>query len=760
MRHTLLVTAILAVLSIPGSGAFAVEPGLEAVLGFELPPQGEAPTGWGGGPPETLHFDGEVVHTGRGAARIERDAGSQGEFSSLTRGLPLDFSGKLIELRGYLRTEDVEGLAGFWLRQDGPAGVLRFTSMLVEGRGLRGSTDWAQYSVQLPVDEAARSLVFGFLLSGSGKVWADDLELRVDGKPLAEAPERVIEKTVLDTDHEFDGGSGIDLASLTGVQIDNLAVLGRVWGFLKYHHPRVASGELHWDYELFRVLPKVLAAADREAGNRTLARWVEKLGVPEGCDPCARPPEDVHLRPRLDWIGDAELLGAELSGHLETLHARRFAGDDPFYLSQVPGVGNPVFDREPVYPHREPDAGTRILALFRLWNIIEYWFPYRDLLDDDWPSVLREALPRMVRATDRDAYSRELLAVIVRVGDGHANLFPLDGVRPPHGTCRWPVGLRFVEGRATVSKILEGSAGEGEGGTEGLEIGDVVETVDGRSVEALVEEWKPYYSASNPAARLRGIVRSLPRGPCGESVLGIERRGETKSLTVERLADLKPGPDFDDRPGPTFQRLSEDIAYLKLSDVRARDIGGYLEQAAGTRGLVVDVRNYPAESVIHALGSRLIEEPTPFARFTAGDPDNPGAFTWTESMSLQPAGPRYPGRVAILVDEVSISHAEFTAMALSAGPRAVVVGSTTAGADGNVSRIPLPGGLRTAISGIGVFYPDKTPTQRVGVRIDIPASPTVEGLREGRDEVLEAALRHLLGPEADEGEIRRLARRP
>ena len=45
----------------------------------------------------------------------------------------------------------------------------------------------------------------------------------------------------------------------------------------------------------------------------------------------------------------------------------------------------------------------------------------------------------------------------------------------------------------------------------------------------------------------------------------------------------------------------------------------------------------------------------------------------------------------------------------------IVLGSTTAGADGNVSNIPLPGGLRTMISGIGVFYPDKGPTQRVGI---------------------------------------------
>jgi C-terminal processing protease CtpA/Prc len=74
-----------------------------------------------------------------------------------------------------------------------------------------------------------------------------------------------------------------------------------------------------------------------------------------------------------------------------------------------------------------------------------------------------------------------------------------------------------------------------------------------------------------------------------------------------------------------------------------------------------------------------------------------------------------------------------------------VVGSTTAGADGNVSPFPLPGGLRTMISGIGVFYPDKRPTQQVGIIPDLVVRPTIEGIRAGRDEVLEAALKKVLG---------------
>ena len=62
------------------------------------------------------------------------------------------------------------------------------------------------------------------------------------------------------------------------------------------------------------------------------------------------------------------------------------------------------------------------------------------------------------------------------------------------------------------------------------------------------------------------------------------------------------------------------------------------------------------------------------------------------------------------------------------------------------------------ISGIGVFYPDKRPTQRIGIVPDIEAKPTIQGIRSGRDEVLEAALRHILGPGTPASEIERLAK--
>jgi C-terminal processing protease CtpA/Prc len=62
------------------------------------------------------------------------------------------------------------------------------------------------------------------------------------------------------------------------------------------------------------------------------------------------------------------------------------------------------------------------------------------------------------------------------------------------------------------------------------------------------------------------------------------------------------------------------------------------------------------------------------------------------------------------------------------------------------------------ISGIGVFYPDKKPTQRIGILPDVEVRPTIAGIRAGRDEVLEAAIRQILGPAVPAAQIEKMAK--
>jgi C-terminal processing protease CtpA/Prc len=317
--------------------------------------------------------------------------------------------------------------------------------------------------------------------------------------------------------------------------------------------------------------------------------------------------------------------------------------------------------------------------------------------------------------------------------------------------------VRFIEDRAVVTGYADAAAGP----ATGLQAGDAIETLDGVPVPQLVQKWKPYYADSNEATVLRDMGRTLTRGECGDSKLSVRRGDRTLEFTAKRLpgaATSGSGLATHDLPGDTFRRLSDDVAYLKLSSVKVADAVQYVDGAASTKGLIIDIRNYPSEFMVFALGSLLMDKETPFVRFTGGDLSNPGAFHFGAPLSIAPGKPHYSGKIVILVDDATQSSAEYTSMAFRAAPNAFVIGSTTAGADGNVSQIALPGGQSTMISGIGVFYPDKRPTQRVGIVPDLVVRPTIAAIRAGRDEVLEAAIRQILGPGAPAAIIEKLAK--
>jgi C-terminal processing protease CtpA/Prc len=165
-----------------------------------------------------------------------------------------------------------------------------------------------------------------------------------------------------------------------------------------------------------------------------------------------------------------------------------------------------------------------------------------------------------------------------------------------------------------------------------------------------------------------------------------------------------------------------------------------------TKGLIIDLRCYPSEFIVFTLSSYLMPKSTPFVRFSNGSIEDPGLFTMTDK-TLYVGGNNnnyYKGKVVILVNETTLSQAEYTTMALRVAPKATVVGSTTAGADGNVSQISLPGGIRTLITGIGVYYPDGGETQRVGIIPDLEIKPTIRGIRKNQDELLDKAIEIVL----------------
>ena len=157
--------------------------------------------------------------------------------------------------------------------------------------------------------------------------------------------------------------------------------------------------------------------------------------------------------------------------------------------------------------------------------------------------------------------------------------------------------------------------------------------------------------------------------------------------------------------------------------------------------IIIDIRNYP-KGVLYELSRYLQPKPTDFVKIFAPNIVRPGQFIWTETIQTGINNDDYyRGKVVLIVNEQTQSHAEFTAMCLQASPNITTVGSTTAGTDGNVSYVFLPGGIRTYFTGIGIVYPDGTHTQRIGIKIDTIVKPLIKDVQDNYDRLLDIAIK-------------------
>ena len=191
--------------------------------------------------------------------------------------------------------------------------------------------------------------------------------------------------------------AGPEAAQLTPLQVDSLFLLAKVWGFLKYHHPLVTAGCFEWDAHLLAQAERLRDAEEEPA--ELISQWISSLSDEECIEASAA---EVHYRADIAWLEDHKLLGFELGNQLRSLETSG-AGDDPqHYLTLAANVGNPQFRHEKDYGDLQSiDWRHRFLALTRYWNIVEYWFPYRNLISTDWDVVLKESLPRFDDALDR-----------------------------------------------------------------------------------------------------------------------------------------------------------------------------------------------------------------------------------------------------------------------------------------------------------------------------------------------------------------------
>lgn len=545
-------------------------------------------------------------------------------------------------------------------------------------------------------------------------------------------------------------------------QAGNLSNLCKTWGFLKYYHPEVAKGKINWDSVLVSLIPQV-TNANKEKLNIIYKNLLNNLGEvavykADKNNGAGWSKKNLNL----NWLGDGRYFTGETV--LKLNHIREYRNrDSNYYVSGSPyfetkGMANAFFQNEKPYKEmRFPNQEYRLLSLFRFWNIINYYYPYKYSLKEDWEYFLERIIPVFVNSKDTLQYDKALQQLVYSIYDSHAD-FTTRKLEAEYGDYRAPFSCKIIEGKAVVTGILSDSICR----LIGVEIGDIISVWNGELIKDRIKKLSAVIPASNEWARLRDICfgRLLASKEQTATVVLVKTEF-SKDVAIncisKREAIMKQlaAKDFM----PAFKKVSDSIGYINFGKPLESAADSIMQSFKNMKAIIFDLRQYPKDGAWFSITQNYIyPNKRNFALVVQPEYSNPGIFKIlangiykTIDGEDQPCGiagkenntDYYKGKVIVLVNEGTQSQGETAAMVFKAGPNTVIIGSPTAGANGDISEITFVGGMKANMSGLGFYLPDGSEVQRVGISPDILIRPTISGIRKGKDEILDGAVKHV-----------------
>ncbi len=514
---------------------------------------------------------------------------------------------------------------------------------------------------------------------------------------------------------------------------EQLYYVCKAWGHAKYYHTELAKGAINWDDELLDALENIKNASDNTAFNQELLKLLNQAGeMQTSTSNLPVVPDSLNNNTDFSWI-EEEILSDDVRSILDTIRVR-FRPQSNFYVGEAWAGGNPTFGTDNQYTDDEayPSEEKRILALFRYWNIINYFFPYKDIMDQDWDTTLEEFIPQIIEASDAIEYNVAFKRLTTRINDSHGFYYS-----PSYGA--WlggafpPFLARYIEDEMVITRVLPN--------TTSVKVGDIIKEIDGENIYTFREELRPLAHGSNEVIIEREINTLVLRGQAGNFDITLENADGEYTESFNRNFTNYGDLTIDESPiwRDTIMEGNCHYGIVDMGRLEVNQIGSMFNDLWDTDAIIFDIRNYPNGTLWYIVDF-LYSSSIHIANFTIPDITYPGRLTWAPtSIGFGTTNP-YQGKIMILFDERTQSQAEYTCMGLEQFPGAIKIGSTTSAADGNVTQMYLPGQITTYATFLGTFYPDYTPTQRVGIIPDFEVLPTIEGIRSGQDEVLDFAL--------------------
>lgn len=501
----------------------------------------------------------------------------------------------------------------------------------------------------------------------------------------------------------------------------------RIWGVLKYQHPEVSKGTFNFDEEFvneFKVMERIMSEGQ---WNEELIRWIRKFDSGK-----------IKFRSDSNYFNKKNIFSKNVN--FEWIENSGFNPQLVFLLSEIKNnvsyknyyASTNVMTHSVNFKNDKAFEGFasqnkshRMLFLASFWNKMNYWNVNVYLAKTPWNKVLTELIPDFEK---NDAVKFELAKekLFSKLNDSHANYsysYTLNRL------VNFPsFGGRIINDSLVVTSIYD----EVNAKSDNISIGDVIFSVDKKSLrDHYILKFSDVISVSNENYLRRAIEKSYLLASERDSVYVsfLKKNGKVYGKLIslkklnyyaERYVRMKAEKQVN------FKMLSNEVGYMNLDYIEEKDLKIAFDQFKNTKGIVIDLRNYPHAISGSVLANYLYPKKKEFLKVLAPMFPSYGEYSARALLSViknpfvvgSDNKEYYKGKIVLLVDRSTASYAEFIAMVIQQSPNCYTMGEQTFGAVMNRNEILLTDKTKIDFTSMGAFYSTDEGVQGKGVMID------------------------------------------
>lgn len=544
---------------------------------------------------------------------------------------------------------------------------------------------WRKFTIKGKIDKEFKSLLFGAILYDKGKFAVDDLSLIVEGKEIY----------LKNFEDEIVNNQPLKMTLSTGrSSIENA---------------------------------KYLFTVKQEGNNKyLLLESPVNLGKPDSVK--------FNLFDKHSKFG--EYAEKEIGSNLKIILPLALYGNKSNTYPNVDGLKTTAFITEinnSNYTLAASDLYFRLGNIINTWNVFQHFYPYFDVAKTNWNEDLKIALREAYQNKDASDYYNSLKKLTAKLKDGHVSVtsFGNKNYYLP------PIAWKWVENKLVITAVLDNKVN--------VKAGDIVETIEGIDAKKYFEELNRYISAAtigwlNYQAEIESLYGS------NNSNLNISLLGEKKTIALKRT--LFAGQYEALLPKQTaIKTLGNQITYISFTGADMKMINDSLSLLKSSKAIIFDLRGKPNENS-GMLEYLMTKKDTASKWLRAPEiiyPDQEKIVGYrSEGWDLEAKTLNLTAKIFFLIDGRVISAGESYASLVEHYKLGTLVGQPTAGTNGEVNTLTLPGGFVVRFTGLKAVKQDGSQLHGIGIIPNIYVEQTAKGIKEGRDEILERAVAEAL----------------